>query len=120
MSSGKIERHYLKNYEIDSKYNEIAIFNEIISQFSNLTTHKLYQRSINSHYIENKSQPYNKIIDKDLHIIEKIHYILLNSQNLTQKQKVAYCNSQRFYMKLYLRKLLRKFMIKKQLLKISF
>ncbi|MFX1327305.1 MAG: hypothetical protein ACFE91_04070 [Promethearchaeota archaeon] len=108
MSSGKIERNYLKNYEIDSKFDEIAIFNEINSQFSTLTTHKLYQRNINSHYVDYKPHPYNNNLDKDLLIIEKLHYILLNSQNLTQKQKIAYCNSQRFYMKLYLRKITKK------------
>ncbi len=39
-------------------------------------------------------------------ILNDIHSILSNCSNLTNKQKLDYCNSQRYYMKLYLREVL--------------
>ena len=45
------------------------------------------------------------IQDDNLNIANQIHLFLKNSQNLSQQQKYAYCNSQRFYMKLYLKEI---------------
>ena len=38
-------------------------------------------------------------------MIKEIYFILKKSENLTQKQKFDYCNRQRFFMKLYLRRI---------------
>lgn len=38
-------------------------------------------------------------------ILRKLHKILKNGQNLSAKQKLDYCDSERFVMKLYLREL---------------
>ena len=40
---------------------------------------------------------------------ENVHDILLNCSNLTRKQKLDYCNSQRYLMKLYLKHFIYKF-----------
>ena len=49
-----------------------------------------------------------KDVDEDLTILQNIHAILLNCINLTKKQKLEFADSERFFMKLYLRKLLDK------------
>ena len=49
-----------------------------------------------------------KDVDEDLTTLQKIHAILLNCINLTKKQKLEFADSERFFMKLYLRKLLDK------------
>ncbi len=105
MSSGKLEQGYPKNYEVSYNFDEFTILNEINSQFSDFTAPWLYKRYKNSHYTDNVSHTNEVTIDIHLKMVEKIHKILLNSQNLTQKQKFEYCNSQRLYMKLYLKKI---------------
>jgi len=56
-----------------------------------------------------KSEPLNSeienICDKNLITLQKIHAILLNCSNLSKKQKLEFCESERYFMKLYLRKL---------------
>ena len=93
MSSGKIEGNYLKNVQNSLIIDESAIFNDYY-----------LQKSINSE----PKQTYEGVIDNHLRMIKEIHIILKNSQDLTQKQKYAYCNSQRFYMKLYLKRISKK------------
>ncbi|KKM61384.1 hypothetical protein LCGC14_1532230 [marine sediment metagenome] len=44
-------------------------------------------------------------IEEDLLTLHKIHSILLNCINLSKKDKLEFCNSQRYFMKLYLKKL---------------
>jgi hypothetical protein len=43
--------------------------------------------------------------DEDLSTLHKIHAILLNCINLDEKVKLEFCTSQRYFMKLYLKKL---------------
>ena len=43
--------------------------------------------------------------DDDLLTLKKIHAILLNCINLSKKDKLEFCNSQRYFMKLYLQKM---------------
>ncbi len=45
------------------------------------------------------------ICDENLTTLQKIHAILLNCMNLSQKQKLEFCESERYFMKLYLKKL---------------
>jgi len=40
-------------------------------------------------------------------ILNDINSILMNYPNLTNKQKLDYCNSQRYFMKLYLKEVLK-------------
>ena len=43
--------------------------------------------------------------DENLTTLQKIHAILLNCSNLSKKQKLEFCESERYFMKLYLTKL---------------
>ncbi|MHA2120105.1 MAG: hypothetical protein ACW990_02755 [Promethearchaeota archaeon] len=45
------------------------------------------------------------LLDENLITLKKVHAILLNCSNLTDKQKFDFASSERFFMKLYLKKL---------------
>jgi hypothetical protein len=45
------------------------------------------------------------ICDENLTTLQKIHAILLNCVNLSKKQKLEFCESERYFMKLYLKEL---------------
>ncbi|MFX1419972.1 MAG: hypothetical protein ACFE9N_13720 [Promethearchaeota archaeon] len=47
------------------------------------------------------------LCDENLTTLQKIHAILLNCVNLSKKQKLEFCESERYFMKLYLKKLLK-------------
>jgi len=49
-----------------------------------------------------------EVIDENLITLKKVHSILLNCINLTKKQKLEFAESERFFMKLHLKKLLDK------------
>ena len=48
------------------------------------------------------------IIDENLVTLKKVHSILLNCINLTKKQKLEFAESERYFMKMYLKKLTEK------------
>ena len=50
----------------------------------------------------------NDNINDNLLITRKLHKILQNSQNLTKQQRFEYCNSERYFMKLYLKDIARR------------
>ena len=52
-----------------------------------------------------ESEKVEEICDENLISLEKIHAILLNCLNLNEKEKLEFCNSERYLMKLYLKKL---------------
>lgn len=68
-----------------------------------------------SSVIENENDKINCIITRDsiiianenLAIIKILHCILLTNLNLNDKQKLDYCKSERFFMKLYLREIIK-------------
>lgn len=47
------------------------------------------------------------ICDENLTTLQKIHAILLNCINLSKKQKLEFAESERYFMKLYLKKVLK-------------
>ena len=57
-----------------------------------------------------KSQGENleEIIDENLITLKKVHSILLNCINLSKKQKLEFAESERYFMKIYLKKLTKK------------
>ncbi|MBA7655687.1 hypothetical protein ES703_63595 [subsurface metagenome] len=63
--------------------------------------------SDSSDSVEVKSQDseVGNICDENLITLQKIHAILLNCSNLSKKQKLEFCESERYFMKLYLKKL---------------
>lgn len=46
------------------------------------------------------------IANEKLAILKILHSLLLTNSNLTNKQKLDYCKSERFYMKSYLREII--------------
>ncbi|MFX0000270.1 MAG: hypothetical protein ACFE9Q_01020 [Candidatus Hodarchaeota archaeon] len=107
MSSGKLEENYLKNVESSFRFNDSAIFNNYNLQQSKFSEQKLYEHDLIK---DNKSilKHLNEGVKKNhFNMIKEIHNILKSSKNLTQNQKFAYCNSQRFFMKLYLKRISR-------------
>lgn len=81
---------------------------------------KRFKIDINNEYIENPFYKINKTEfnnlryifndsnDEYLSISNDIHTILLNCHDLTNTQKLDFCNNQRYFMKLYLKELLKK------------
>jgi hypothetical protein len=67
------------------------------------------EKSSTQHNSEIKELPqFNKveeICDENLISLKKIHAILLNCINLNEKEKLDFCNSERYFMKLYLKEL---------------
>ncbi len=55
--------------------------------------------------MQNLSFKLNEEGDENLLTLHKIHSILLNCINLSKKDKLEFCNSQRYFMKLYLKKM---------------
>ena len=55
--------------------------------------------------IEFKDSEIENFCDENLTTLQKIHAILLNCSNLSKKQKLEFCESERYFMKLYLKKL---------------
>ena len=105
MSSGKLEGIYLKNVENNLRFDESAILTNCNLQKSNYSKHRLYKNNLVKDNERILKQINETIIDNHFEMIKEIHYILKNSKDLTQKQKFAYCNSQRFFMKLYLERI---------------
>ena len=54
---------------------------------------------------ESQDSEVGNICDENLITLQKIHAILLNCSNLSKKQKLEFCDSERYFMKLYLQKL---------------
>lgn len=55
-----------------------------------------------------KEEELGGVIDENLITLKKVHSILLNCINLTKKQKLEFAESERFFMKLHLKKLIDK------------
>jgi len=50
-----------------------------------------------------QSTKVEEICDENLITLKKVHAILLNCVNLNEKEKMEFCNSERYFMKLYLK-----------------
>ena len=105
MSSGKLEGNYLKNVQNSLVIDESAIFNDYYIQKSINSESKSFISNLKRDFDLQLEETTESIIDKHFNMIKEIHLILKKSENLTQKQKFDYCNSQRFYMKQYLKKI---------------
>lgn len=105
MSSGKIERFYLKNVENNFIFDESAIVTEQDLKKNMYSEPKSINEGLEKDFIKDLKQRYSCVTDNHFNMIKEIHLILKNSQDLTLKQKYAYCNNQRFYMKLYLKRI---------------
>lgn len=73
---------------------------------------KIQKSELSSEDSENKELQSDKVVkeniedicDENLTTLQKIHAILLNCVNLSKKQKLEFCESERYFMKLYLKK----------------
>jgi restriction endonuclease Mrr len=82
--------------KIDNK-NNIKIDSSEISVRTSKNPEKKLAESVDEN-IEN-------LCDENLTTLKKIHAILLNCLNLSKQQKLEFCESERYFMKLYLKKL---------------
>ncbi len=67
-----------------------------------------YENEIDNEIKDNSEQESEEFTNDTLIILNEIKIILQNCSNLTDKQKLEYCNSQRYFMKLYLKELNKK------------
>ena len=61
--------------------------------------------SSESQFISSKDITIEDICDENLLTLNKIHAILMNCSNLSKKQKLEFCESERYFMKLFLKQL---------------
>ncbi|MFX0005437.1 MAG: hypothetical protein ACFFAV_01790, partial [Candidatus Hermodarchaeota archaeon] len=55
--------------------------------------------------VEKLEKNIENLCDENLTTLKKIHAILLNCINLSKEKKLEFCESERYFMKLYLKKL---------------
>ncbi|MFX1315692.1 MAG: hypothetical protein ACFE9T_07500 [Promethearchaeota archaeon] len=97
MSSGNVEQESFENFfgkiRLDQSFN-----------FANIELQK------NNLILQNREIFKSEEIHNDyFEMVKKIHSILSNNSNLTNKMKFDFCISQRSFMKLYLKEILNKY-----------
>ncbi|MFX1500341.1 MAG: hypothetical protein ACFFDH_05170 [Promethearchaeota archaeon] len=105
MSSGKIEGNFFKNVQKSLFFDESALFSDFSLHKSIKFNSKLISKDLEKDFFFEEERNIGWNAENHFRNIKKIHFILKNSSDLTQKQKFDYCNSQRFYMKQYLKKI---------------
>jgi len=105
MSSGKLEGNYIKNVENDFRFNESAIITNYNLQKSKYSETLTFNDNLVKDDNSILQQINDSVKDNHLNLIKEIHQILKSSKNLTLNQKFGFCNSQRFFMKLYLKRI---------------
>ncbi|MFX1321869.1 MAG: hypothetical protein ACFFAQ_09505 [Promethearchaeota archaeon] len=99
MSSGRIKNKRFESVKENYKIKELISLDkkevQLKKQFKKNSHNQLNKEIIND-------------LDDNFDIIKSLHLILLNCSTLTKKQKFDFCNSQRYFMKLYLKEILRK------------
>ena len=103
MSSGKIEQNFFMDFQDGLLFNESVINSEDVLYKSYLSRLKPCKEGTHKDFYSKKRNSLEDILNNHFDMIQKIDVILKYSQDLTQKQKYEYCNSQRFFMKLYLK-----------------
>ncbi len=93
------------NYISDLLITSISEYKKKFS--SNFETEKIENtfKEINKSEFNNRNYNFNDTISDYLSISNDIHSILSNYPELTNSQKLDFCNNQRYFMKLYLKKL---------------
>ncbi|TFF97756.1 MAG: hypothetical protein EU547_03420 [Promethearchaeota archaeon] len=64
--------------------------------------------SVNKKQKEEKSKEFSKDLESSLTMVKDIQKIINNCSHLSEEQKWDYCNSQRYFMKQFLRNLNKK------------
>ena len=91
--------------------SNLTIMNSKIKKEVNTNTRKLKGSSENLINEDKKSDDeinlsIENLCDNNLITLEKIHAVLINCRNLSKKQKLEFAESERYFMKLYLKKLI--------------
>ena len=92
MSSGKANI----NYSMESLDSTKEKYLPILPVFEKKDLIHLKQQDI----LKKLNNLYGKIID--------VHFFLLNNKELTNNQKLDYCSIERYFMKLYLKEIIKK------------
>ncbi|MFX0042542.1 MAG: hypothetical protein ACFE8L_06490 [Candidatus Hodarchaeota archaeon] len=99
MSSGRINNKRIESVKESYKIKELISLDKkedhLKRQFKDNSHNQLNEELIND-------------IDENFDIIKSLHLILLNCSSLSKEQKFDFCNSQRYFMKLYLKEILKK------------
>jgi hypothetical protein len=99
-----VTEHGVSHYILQKKMRKIRMRFNNINNFVNL-----------ENYIDNIEKGIGKLNDSSINVskhssehllmLRKLHKVLKNGQNLSSKQRLDYCDSERYFMKLYLREL---------------
>ena len=74
-----------------------------------------YKNEVSSNIYDFSKQELGINYNDNLKMLKEINLILQNCANLTVKQKLEYCDSQRYFMKLYLREFNKKLLRRTQI-----
>ncbi|MFW9878313.1 MAG: hypothetical protein ACFFG0_34965 [Candidatus Thorarchaeota archaeon] len=88
------------NSKTDKKFNNNIEKSEKQNTNQVSVSSRTPNNEVNDFIIEN-------LCDENLTTLQKIHAILLNCVNLSKQQKLEFCESERYFMKLYLKKVLK-------------
>ena len=78
--------------------------NNKIQEIENLKGNSVGLEKLANELVEEEIED---LCDENLTSLQKIHSILLNCGNLSKNQKLEFCESERYFMKLYLKKLMK-------------
>ncbi|MHA1490790.1 MAG: hypothetical protein ACTSRI_14235 [Promethearchaeota archaeon] len=106
MDSGIEKKKLVGVSKDDLKQDEASYIEEI-----NKGINKHLAPSSNREFVYNKAIPSTDT--EAFLIIKEIHSILKNCTKLTNEQKLDYCNSERYFMKLYLKKIIKNLIVKR-------
>jgi hypothetical protein len=106
MSSGKIEQKYFENIENHLIFNEADLFYEKALHKSHFSESNPNREEKQKEYNINIKCNNDVYIDYNFDIIQKIHFFLRDSQDLTSKQRYDFCSNQRLFMKSYLKEII--------------
>jgi len=92
LSSGKADITYsIKNLDIPQNINVPVL----------PVLEKQYKFTLDKSYLDHKlTKCYGKIVN--------VHLLLLNNEDLTNTQKLDYCSMERYFMKAYLKEIMKK------------
>ncbi|MCK4779517.1 MAG: hypothetical protein KAT57_04985 [Candidatus Lokiarchaeota archaeon] len=94
------------DYISDLLINSLSKYKNTISTESYSEQKEIYGEKINVNDINTLQYDLDESKNEYLAISNDIHSILSNCQELTNGQKLDFCNNQRYFMKLFLKELL--------------
>jgi hypothetical protein len=110
MSSGNVNFRYpvVKDDFIIDQDSSIDILKPSDVKNTDLNQILLISEDINNTFKYVHFQPFDDITFDLFHNVIEIHLLLLNNKDLSNDQKLDYCRLERFFMKKYLREMIKK------------